>query len=163
MSHHKQHEDCCPQFDPETWDNQLHQWKDKLFIKDTIPQFLHFPWPATVRKTINRLWKQAQDAGAATELKDFLLMAHDASPWKSEFYMLVTRKVPHADNVKLSGTYFSKVFDGSFNKVPQYIREMDIYLTGQDKLAKKYYFYFTTYSKCARKYGHNYIVAIAEL
>jgi hypothetical protein len=77
--------------------------------------------------------------------------------------MLVNHEVPGADNVRLSGTYFSKVFDGPFNEVPQYIREMDIHLNSEGKLARKYYFYFTTCPKCAKKYGHNYIVGLAEI
>jgi hypothetical protein len=56
-----------------------------------------------------------------------------------------------------------KLFDGPFNKVPQYMRDMDIFLSQQGKLAKKFYFYFATCPNCARKYGHNYIVAFAEV
>lgn len=34
---------------------------------------------------------------------------------------------------------------------------------GQGKKAKKYYFYYTSCPKCAKKFGHNYIVAFAEV
>ena len=33
----------------------------------------------------------------------------------------------------------------------------------QGKKAGKYYFYYTSCPKCAKKYGHNYIVAFAEV
>ena len=163
MSHKNQHEDCYPKFDPKPWDEKVHEWQDKLFIKNSLPQFFHMPLPGMFRRTINRLWKLAQDAQAAADMKDFLLLAHDPTPWKSDLYMLVTHEVPGADNVRLSGTFISKVFDGPFSKVPQYIWEMDVYLSKQEKLARKYYFYYTTCPKCARKYGHNYIVAFAEV
>lgn len=163
MSHSKNNEECCPKFDPKPWDEITHEWQDKLFIKDHMPQFFHIPLPGVYPRTIGRLWKQARDAQAAPDAKEFLLLAHDPSPWRSDLYMLVTREVPGADNVRLSGTYFSKVFDGPFSKVPQYIREMDLLLFKQDKLALRYYFYFTTCPKCARKYGHNYMVAFAEV
>jgi hypothetical protein len=47
--------------------------------------------------------------------------------------------------------------------VPKYIKEADTYLASLGKKAKKYYFYYTTCPKCAKKYGHNYIVAFAEV
>ncbi|HJZ41364.1 MAG TPA: hydrolase [Bacteroidales bacterium] len=163
MSHDKGQPECCPPFYPNQWENKVHRWNNKVFIRETMPQVFHIPFPGCVRSVTTKLWKQAREAGAAPGISDFLLLAHDPSPWKSELFMLVNHEVPGADNVKLSGTYFSKVFDGHFTKVPQYIRETDIYLINQGKLAKKYYFYFTTCPKCARKYEHNYIVAIAEL
>jgi hypothetical protein len=109
------------------------------------------------------MWKKAQDAGAASDMKDFLLLAYDPSPWKSELYMNVTKEVPGAENVKLTGSFTSKVFDGPYNQVPKYLREFEKYLGGEGKKAKKYYFYYTTCPKCAKKYGHNYIVAFAEV
>ena len=129
---------CCPKFDPKPWQEKTHLWENKLFIKDTIPQFLHIPFPSMIGKMIQRQWKKAQDAGAAPELKDFLWLSYDPSPWKSEHYIAVTKQVPNAENVKLSGTFMSKVFDGPFNAVPKWIKEMEGYLTTKGKKAKKY-------------------------
>ena len=103
---------CCPKFDPEPWNEKSHNWKDKLFIKDTVRQIFHMPLPSSIKKTICRMWEKAQDAKAAPGIKDFLLLAYDPSPWKSELYMTVTKEIPGAENVKLSGIYLSKVFDG---------------------------------------------------
>lgn len=155
--------ECCPEFDPKPWDYKTHEWVDKPFIRDYLPQFLHMPLPSMMGKVIGRMWKKAQDAGAATEMKDFLLMAYDPSPWKSELYMSVTKEVTATENVKLNGTFVSKVFDGPYNKVPKYLNEFRRYLELINKKAKKYYFYYTTCPKCAKKYGHNYIVAFAEV
>ena len=77
--------------------------------------------------------------------------------------MAVTNEVYGIENIKFSGTYISKVFDGPYNKVPEWIKEMDTYLSEKGKTAKKYYFYYTTCPNCAKKYGHNYVVALAEL
>ena len=114
-------------------------------------------------KVIGRMWKKAQDTGSATEKKDFLLLAHDPSPWKSELYMNVTKEVPGAENVKLNGTFITKVFDGPYSNVPKYMKEMENYVTSQGKKTKKHYFYYTYCPKCAKKYGHNYIVDFAEV
>jgi len=154
---------CCPEFDPSIWDDKTHQWKDKMFISDTIPQFMHMPLPFMFARTVGRMGKKIQDAKAETPMKDFLMLAYDPSPWKSELYMNVTKEVPNADNVKLSGTFLSKVFDGPFKEIRNWIREMDKYVAGKGKKLKKYYFYYTTCPKCAKKYGHNYVVAFAEV
>jgi hypothetical protein len=154
---------CCPIFDTVPWDEKTHQWKEKLFIKDTVPQLFHMPLPWTVNRTIGRMWNQAEQAKAAPNIKDFLILAYDPSPWKSEFYLAVTKEVPGAENHELSGTFLSKVFDGPFHAVPQWIKEMDQYIASKGKKTQKYYFYFTTCPKCAKKYGHNYVVAFAQV
>jgi hypothetical protein len=161
----KQNEEvnCCPVFDPARWNEQMYTWDKKLFIRGTMPQILHFPLPGMIRRIMKKLWKQATEAGAEPSQEDFLMLTYDLSPWQCEFYMSVTRSVPGADNVVLSGTYFTKVFDGPFSRVPQYINEMDILLTQKDMLAKKYYFYEAACPLCERKYAVNNIVAFAEI
>ena len=159
----EQPRECCPKFDKVPWDEKTFQWTDKHFIMDTIPQFMHIPLPGTIRKTMGKMWKKAQESQAAPEMKDFIAMAYDPSPWKSEFYIAVTKDVAGADNRKLSGTFMTKVFDGPYNAVPKWIKEMDKYVEASGKKTKKYYFYYTTCPKCAKKYGHNYVVAFAEV
>jgi len=163
MTDHSHDQECCPVFDPAPWDHKTHEWVDKLFIMKTIPQFFHMPLPFTYAGTLGSMWKSAKDSGSAPEMKDFLLLAYDPSPWKSELYMSVTKEVPGAKNINLTGTFISKVFDGPFNHVPKYLKEFQGYLEQINKTAKKYYFYYTTCPKCAKKYGHNYIVAFAEI
>jgi hypothetical protein len=154
---------CCPRFDPAPWDGKTHVWKDKPFIMESMPEFMHMPFPPMIAKAMGKMWKAAQDAGAAPELKDFMCLAYDPSPWKGELYVAVTKEVQSAKNVKLSGTFMSKVFDGPYNAVPKWIKEMDKYLSGQGKKASRYYFYYTTCPKCAKIHGHNYVVAFARV
>jgi hypothetical protein len=91
------------------------------------------------------------------------MLAYDPSPWKSELYINTTKEVPDANNVRISGTFVSKVFDGPFNNIPQYMKGMNEYLDKIGKKPLKYYFYYTTCPKCAKKYGHNYIVIFAQV
>jgi hypothetical protein len=155
--------ECCLQFDPQPWDKATHEWKDKPFITETIPQFLHMPLPWMYTRTLVRMWEKAKSLGIATDVKDFLLLAHDPSPWKSELYLAVTHETPGADVVKMTGTYISRVFDGPYSGVPKYITEMEGYLKSLEKKSKKHYFYFPTCPKCAKKFGHNYIVAVSKV
>ncbi len=154
---------CCPEFDTSLWDTKKHVWSNKLFLKDSVPEFFHIPLPGTYGKVIPRLWKKATDAGAVPNVSDFLLLAHDPTPFKGELLLHVTHEIPGEEHVKLSGTFISKVFDGPYSGVPTYMREMDRYLASQSMKAKKYYFYYAYCPKCAKKYGHNYIVALAEV
>jgi hypothetical protein len=157
--------ECCPKFDPKPWEEATHEWKDKLFMVDSIKQFLHMPLPGQFGKVITRMWDQSNKLGiATTDMKDFLMLSYDPSPWKSEIYMTVTQEHPELKNlVKISGTFLSKVFDGPFQNVPKYMKETEKYALSQGKIAKKYYFYYTTCPKCAKKYGHNYIVVFAQI
>jgi hypothetical protein len=83
--------ECCPEFNPEPWNKVTHQWKDKPFIIDTIPQFMHMPLPWMYRKVLARMWDKAKHLGIAPDLRDFLLLAYDPSHWKSELYLAVTK------------------------------------------------------------------------
>jgi len=116
-----------------------------------------------MKKTIGRMWREAQEAEADPVAEDFLLLAYDPSPWKSELYMAVTKEVPGAENVMLSGTYISKVFDGPYNSPPKWVREMEVFVKEKGKTPKKYLFYFTTCPRCAKTYGHNYAVVFAQV
>ena len=159
----KNNDQCCLRFNPKPWNEKTHHWENKLFIKDTVPQLFHMPFPPMIGKMIQRQWKKAQDTGAAPDIKDFLWLSYDPSPWKSEHYIAVTKEVPNAENVTLSGKFISKVFDGPFNSIPRWVKEMDTYLAKKGEKLMKYYFYFTTCPKCAKKYRHNYVVVFAQV
>jgi hypothetical protein len=154
---------CCPEFDPTRWEHKKHVWTDKLFLKDSVPELFHLPLPSMYGKVITRMWEKASQHGALPEMKDFLLLAHDPSPFKGELFLAITRDMPGEEIIKLSGTFISKVFDGPYNKVPTYIKQTNEYLAFLKLKAKKYYFYYAYCPDCAKKYGHNYIVALAEV
>ncbi len=155
--------ECCPRFDPEPWEEKEFVWDKKLFVKETVPQFMHIPLPGTFGKAVGRMWKKIEDAQARPDMKDFIMLATESSSWKGEIYITATKNVADAENVELSGTYLTKVFDVPYNDVPKWINEMAPYISRKGRSVKKYYFYYTTCPKCAKKYGHNYVVAFAEV
>lgn len=162
MSNHSENSaECCPKFDPASWNEKTHIWKDKRFIQDEVRQIFHMP--TNMGKVVTRMFSKIQAADAMPATSDFLMLAYDPSPWKSELYMNITKDVPDAKMVTLSGTFLSKVFDGGYNEVPKWLKAMEAYVKGQGKIIKKHYFYFTTCPKCAKKYGHNYVVAFTEV
>ncbi|MFC1911906.1 hydrolase, partial [Chloroflexota bacterium] len=117
MTKHNIDTQCCPKFDPDPWCDKEIIWKDKLFVKDTMMQFMHTPLPGVFGKKVGRMWKKIEDAEANPNIKDFIMLATESSPWKGEVYINATKEVPNAENVKLSGTYITKVFDGPYNAV----------------------------------------------
>lgn len=152
---------CCPKLDVKYWDNKTHVWKDKLFLKDEVKQIMHIP--INMGKVITRMWQQVNDAKAGPDLKNFLILAYDPSPWKSELYMTVTKDLPGSNIVKLNGTFVSKVFDGPYQAVPKWLAEMDKFLADKKQKPLKYYIHYAYCPKCAKKYGHNYGIVFAQV
>jgi len=112
---------------------------------------------------VTRMFGKIEKVKASPKNEEFLMLCYDPSPWKSELYMTVTKQVPDAENVTISGTFLSKVFDGPYNAVPQWIKSMDAYVAKKGKTVKKYYFHYAYCPKCVKKYGHNYCIAFAEV
>jgi hypothetical protein len=152
---------CCPEFKPELYEKKTHVWNDKLFLKDQVVQFLHIP--LNMGSVVKRMVAKVEKSEAMPEVEDFLLLAYDPSPWKSELYMTVTRAVLDGHMERLSGTFLSRVFDGPYNAVPQWIKEMDAYVASEGKTVKRYYFHYAYCPKCSKTYGHNYCVAFAQV
>ncbi len=77
--------------------------------------------------------------------------------------MGVTKPIENAENVSLTGTFEAKVFDGPYNAIPKFIKEMNKYLEEKGKKAKKYYVHYAYCPGCAKKFGHNYMILFAEI
>ena len=92
-----------------------------------------------------------------------LMLSDEKSMWGSDIYIAITKEVPGANNVRLSGTFLSKVFEGDYKEMGKFVKEMDEYVNSQNKTMKKMYFYYTTCPKCAKHYGKNYVVLLAEI
>ena len=66
-------------------------------MQDTI-QFMHIP--LNMGRVVTRMMKKVEEADDATELGDFLMLAYDPSPWKSEIHVSVTKDVPGGKMVR---------------------------------------------------------------
>lgn len=159
-----QSKECCPEFDPTIWDSKIFEWNNKKFIKDSLPTFFHIPFPPMIGKKITRMWKAVEESGAAAPNKiDTLVLFHDPSAFRSEIYISVEKDVPSEDNVVISGNFVSRVFEGGYNAIPKFIKVMDEYLAETGKRAKDYYIHYAYCPKCAKKFGHNYMVLFADI
>lgn len=154
---------CCPEFKPEHWEGKTHVWENKMFVKDSIPTFLHMPLPSRINKMMQRIWKKIEESGAKPEEEDYIILTKDPSPWRSEYYFAVDKQVPDVENTTLSGTFITRAFDGPYRDVPKFIKQAREAAEKDDKKVKDFSVFYTTCPKCAKKYGHNYIVVFAEV
>jgi hypothetical protein len=160
MENYNSKTDCCPRFDPAPWDGKTFEWQNKKFIKDKV--FTMFHVPANFGKVITRMNAQIEKAGATCP--DFMALSDDTSKFNMDLYLAVDKDVPGAENVTLSGKMLSKVYEGGFKETGKWCEDFKKYAAQQGYHdIKKWYMWYTTCPKCAKKYGKNYVVIIAKI
>jgi len=92
-----------------------------------------------------------------------LMLSDEKSLWGSDIYIAVSKEVPGAENIKISGRFLTKVFEGHYKNTGNWIKEMKNYVKSTGKEIKKMYLFYTTCPKCAEYYGKNYTVILAEI
>jgi len=154
--------ECCPEFNPEKWDKKTLQWENKLFIMETISTFFHIPFPPSIGKKVTKMHFLAEKSGATIPDKtEALILFRDPTAFKSEIYYSVTREIDGANNTSISGKFVTGVFDGPYNSVPRFLKEMEKILKEQGKVAIDYYVHYAYCPKCAKESGHNYMILFA--
>ena len=142
---------CCPRFNPKDWDGKTFEFKNKPFVRMTTRSFLYMP--LNLGSQMARTWASIMSAKANTD--EFVAMSYDLSPWQAEHLLSVTKAVPGQENVKMTGKFKAKVFEGPYQDAPKWIKAMNT--------EKKVYLYYTTCPKCQKVYGKNYVVALAKI
>lgn len=152
-------ETCCPEFDSKKWDGKKVTWKDKLFVKDKVFSFFHIPLniKSVITENIKRL--QEQKAFDPTGI----ILTDDHSAFYMNVYIAAKKPIKKAYDVKVSATFISKVFEGPNSKLKKFQKEMEAYVKEKGKEVKHFYVYHPYCPKCAKKYGTNYIVLLAEI
>jgi hypothetical protein len=150
---------CCPRFNPEAWDEKEITWTEKLFVKDKVWSFLHIP--LNFGQVMVKNMEKIQKSGASP--KEIVVLSDEKSMWGSDIYISVEKDVIGSDVVKISGTFLTKVFEGPYKDMGKLIKDMNSFVTSKGKTAKKTYFFYTTCPKCAKVYGKNYVVILAEI
>jgi hypothetical protein len=151
---------CCPRFNTEGWDDQDLHFKDKLFVKADSRSIFHFP--INIASVFEKTSSAIEKAGAWPP-EQCIILTYDQSAWREEHLFAVTKEVPGQNMLHLSGDYLTKVFEGPYKDAPKWEKEMEALVEGKGKQAKKVYFFYTTCPKCAKFYGKNYVVAVAEV
>lgn len=150
---------CCPRFHPEPWDAQELYFDDKPFVRASTVSLFHIPLNMT--SVFSKTWAKIEDANAVGD--SFLVLSHDDSPWHAEHLFAVDKDVPGAEIVRLTGTYLTKVFEGPFSQIRQWCKDMQALVERTGKKIEKQYYFYTTCPRCAKVYGKNFVVGIAQV
>ena len=150
---------CCKRFNPEPWEGKTITFRDKLFLKDHVTSFFHVP--LNFGKVMTRSMEKIEQAGAKTV--ENVVLTDENSLWGADVYIAVDKEVPKSEMATLSGNFLSKVFEGPYKNVRNWVNEMQAYVKSEGKQMRKLYFYYTTCPKCAKAYGKNYVVLLAKM
>ena len=147
---------CCPKFDPAPWDQKTFKWDHKRFIKETVRTFFYMP--LNFGSVMKKLDRKVRNAGA--NIENGMGLSDHISKWKMDLYVAVDKEVPGAENTTLSGTFLSKVYEGEFKETADWCKDFEAYAKGKNLDVKKWYMWYTTCPKCAKKYGKNYVAIL---
>lgn len=150
---------CCPRFNPEPWDEKEIVWQDKIFLKDRVRSFFHIPLNFG-RVMVRNMGNIAKADALAPKP---ILLSDENSFWGADIYIAVSKEVPQAQMKKISGTFLTKVFEGPYKDAGKWARQMKEHVKSKGRNLKKLYFFYTTCPRCAKYYGKNYTVMVAEV
>jgi hypothetical protein len=151
--------DCCPKFNPKKYDNKKVTWKGKYFVKDKVFSFFHIP--LNFGSVVEKNMKKIKDANAM--LKEPIILSDEKSMFGSNVYISTKNALPKVHDVKLSGTFLTKVFEGPYKNMKKWIKQTEEYAKSQKKEVKNLYFHYPLCPKCSKKEGKNYVVIFAEI
>ena len=150
---------CCELIKPELWQEKEGVWDNKMFVKDHITSIFHIPLNFS-GKVIKNM-KLIKEAGA--EMEGQLMLVDESSLFGAELFISVPKEVPGAEMTSLSGTFLTKVFEGPYQNAGKWAVEMKEYVKSEGKELQKIYFFYTACPKCAKAYGKNYVVLLAQV
>jgi hypothetical protein len=150
---------CCPKYEPELWDDKSYEWQKKQFIKASV--FTIFYMPVNFGSVMRRLNSKVMAAGAT--MPDSLCLSDHTSKWNMDLYLAVDREIPGANNTTLSGKYYSKVYEGPFKDTGKWCKDYESIVTSKGIHISKWFMWYTTCPKCAKKYGKNYVTIMAQV
>ena len=150
---------CCPEFNLAPWDDKILEWNNRKFVRDKV--FTVFNIPVNFGRVMRRLDQKVRLAGAT--MPDWLCLSDHTSGWNMDVYLAVDKEVPGAENTTLSGKYFSKVYEGPYSDTGKWCKDFESLVKSKELNIKKWFMWYTTCPKCAKKYGKNYVAILAEV
>lgn len=160
MEHTENKEEiCCPSFNPEIWDDKLFTWENKKFVREKVRTLFHLP--LNFGKVISKLMAQVEKNGAQNP--DYLCLSDHTSKWNMDILLAVDKEISEVENIPLSGKFYSRVYEGNFGKTAEWSKDFEEKAREKNLNIEKWYMWYTTCPKCAKKYGKNYVVIITKI
>lgn len=151
--------DCCPPFDPAPWDDKVLHWDNKLFVKARV--FTLFYVPINFGATMKRLNARVEEALGT--MPDWLCLSDHTSKWNMDLFLAVDKEIPTLENVRLSGNYYCRVYEGSYSETGKWMVDFEKHCEEKAYQIEKTYMWYTTCPKCAKKYGKNFTVILSKI
>lgn len=151
--------ECCPRYESSVWDDKTFEWQEKKFIRANV--FSLFYMPLNFGSVMRKLDKKVREAGAS--IPDSICLSDHTSKWNMDIYLAVDKEIPGAENVNLSGKFFSKVYEGPFSDTGKWCSDYEGLVKSKGMNIKKWYMWYTTCPKCAKKYGKNYVAIVGQV
>ncbi len=150
---------CCLEFDPVPWNDKILEWDKKHFIKDKV--FTLFYMPVNFGTVMRRIDGKIRKAGA--EIPDKLCLSDHTSKWNMDIYCAVDKEIAVAENTTLSGKFYSRVYEGPFKDTGKWCKDFEDAAKSKGFDIKKWFMWYTTCPKCAKKYGKNYVAILSQV
>lgn len=150
---------CCPEFDPTPWEGKIVEWQNKKFVKTSLCTILYMP--VNFGKMMKKLDEKIRDADG--QIVDCMCLSDHTSKWNMDIYLAVDKEIPGLKNTTLSGTFVTKVYEGPFRDTDKWHADFQLWCDEKEFISGKSYMWYTTCPKCAKKYGKNYVVIVAEI
>lgn len=150
---------CCPEFNPVPWDDKIFEWENRKFIRDKVCTLFYMPM--NFAKVMKRLTEKVTNAGAT--MPDYLCLSDHTSQWNMDLYYAVDKEVPGAENTTISGKFYCKVYEGPFRDSKKWCKDFENVVKSKGIKTKKWFMWYTTCPKCAKKYGKNYTVILGQV
>ena len=152
-------EECCPPFDPRSWQERWVTLDGRRFVKDRVRSFLRVPLNFGAVMTRNLAAIRAAGAAAPT----MLVLADENSLWGADVYLEARKDVPGAQMAAIQGTFLAQAYEGPYREIPKWIADIRGRVAAKGKTLRKLLFYYTTCPKCAKQYGRNFVVLFAQV
>ena len=149
----------CAGFDPKKWDKKKVTWKGKLFVKDSVFSIFYIPlnFSGVVKKNIKKISK-------ANALPiNTMVLSDEKSMFSCNVYISTKKAIPGAHDVKVSGTFLTRVFEGPYSNMKKWKKEMEEYVKLEKQTLKHMYYYYATCPKSEGSPEKKYVVLFAEI
>ena len=157
MNNQSQNHECCPKFDPDPWE----RFSNGKIKNSSKTKSLHSFHAAQLRFSYERLNAKVEKCSAT--IPDWLCLSDHTSGWNMDLYLAVDKEIPEAENISMSGKFFSKVYEGPFSNTKKWCTDFEKQIKERELNLKKMYLWYTTCPKCAKKYRKNYVVIIGNI
>lgn len=150
---------CCPDFNPDLWDDRFFTWENKNVIVESVCTFFYLPM------NLNRVLKRIHVLLERNHIKnpDNLYLREYVSFWRMNIYVSVDNYVPCMENRSMCGRFYGKVFREDIQHKVKWLEYFRNRLKEEGYISKQLYRWYPKCTKCIRKGEINYVVYLAQV